>query len=671
MANTVRLDQLEGRIAALTLDAPDMPFVFGEAQMSQLRDAVATLAARTDVDGLIIRSTHPETFCAGADVDAMAALAAPSEAERLVTMGQEVYVALARLPMPRVALIHGTCVGGGLELALSCSARVATESAKLGLPETKLGILPAWGGSTRLPRLIGLVPAIEMITAGRIVNAFRARKAGLVDSICPRESMEREGRRLIAILREKGSLPRPKPPLAPRLLAAIPGGPGFVAKQARKKILAETHGHYPAPLRALDVIIEQHGQDPSVGMAAERKAVVELLATPVARELLRLFLLTRDSARPAIYSEAKDAPALREVAVIGAGVMGAGIAQVCATKGLAVRIIDAFPESLAKARKSIVDELRRLSDRRDITTYEAANRLSRVTFSTAIDGLRGVDLVIEAVPERRDVKDKVLRAVCAQVRDDAIVATNTSSFPLDDLAASVTIPERFMGLHFFNPAPKMPLLEVVCGSSTTEENLRRGVRFAKEIGKTAVVVADAPGFLVNRLLAPYFREACNLAAEGVPITVVDDALVAFGMPMGPFTLMDTVGIDVLRDASVHMAERTQRELLHPVVRDLAEKKDFGRKTGRGFYGWTKTGRGDPNPAAIRADRPAGSWMPLRDDITRRLIHVMVLEAKSALDEGLVPTPEEIDIATIFGIGFPPFRGGLMHYANVATAEVTV
>jgi 3-hydroxyacyl-CoA dehydrogenase len=354
-----------------------------------------------------------------------------------------------------------------------------------------------------------------------------------------------------------------------------------------------------------------------------------------------------------------------EVAVVGAGVMGAGIAEVCARAGMRVRVIDSQPASLARARASIDAELKRLVQRRDLTDAERQNRLLRATFSTEINGLAPMDLVIEAVPEKREIKDKVLRAISMGVRPDALVATNTSSFALDELAPSVTRPERFLGLHFFNPAPKMPLVEIVQGRGTGAEALRRGVRFVRDLGKTGVVVQDGPGFLVNRVLAPYLREACLMADEGVPMPIIDRELEAFGMPMGPFILMDTIGLDVLADVSEHLRARHGGEPLHPAILRLAVGGDLGRKSGRGFY--RHDGARIPNPSAGFPEEPRQGFMPLPREIVGRLVGALAREARTALDDHVVPTAEEVDIATVFGIGFPPFRGGVLRWAATEAA----
>jgi 3-hydroxyacyl-CoA dehydrogenase/enoyl-CoA hydratase/3-hydroxybutyryl-CoA epimerase len=666
-SRSVRVERLDGGVAALVLDGAGAPFTFDQRAIEAFAAAVCSLSQDAGLAGVVVRSTHPEVFCAGADVDAIAAVSDPAEVERLVLLGQNAFEDLSRLPVPTVALVHGLCVGGGLELALACSARVATDRAKLGLPEVKLGILPAWGGSTRLPRLIGLLPAIELVTAGKIVNASRAAKLGLVDLVVPREQLEQAARGIIAAAPgNDAAAGRAREPLLVRALASLPQGREVLRGRARRAIVAETKGNYPAPVAALDVILDQHGRPRAHGLDLERAAVRRLLGTPAARELLRVFQITRDRARPPIYAEGASAAPVREVAVIGAGVMGAGIAEVCARAGMNVRVIDSQPPSLARAREAIDGALARVVKRKDMTEAERRNRMMRATFSTAIDGLAPMDLVIEAVPERLDIKDKVLRAVSQQVKKGALIATNTSSYALEELAASVTGPERFLGLHFFNPAPKMPLVEVIRGRRTGDDAIRRGLRFVKDAGKTAVVVEDAPGFLVNRVLAPYLREACLLAEKGVPIEVIDRELEGFGMPMGPFMLMDTIGLDVLADVSEHLRSRTGREPLHPSILRLVVGGDLGKKSGRGFY--VHGGTPSPNRSAGFPDAPAQGWLPLPKEIVERVVGALVEEARAALRDGLVASAEEVDIATIFGIGFPPFRGGVLRYAETSSTE---
>jgi 3-hydroxyacyl-CoA dehydrogenase / enoyl-CoA hydratase / 3-hydroxybutyryl-CoA epimerase len=311
---------------------------------------------------------------------------------------------------------------------------------------------------------------------------------------------------------------------------------------------------------------------------------------------------------------------------------------------------------VSRAAAMIAADLKKRVARRELKPHEARLRAARLTASTALDGLSGVDLAIEAAPERRDVKDAVLSGISAQVRADALIATNTSSYPLSDLATSVANPGRFLGLHFFNPAPKMPLVEVVRGGATSERATLMGVRFAKDLGKTPLVVADGPGFFVNRVLAPYLREACALAEEGVPIASIDAALSAYGMPMGPFALMDTIGLDVLKDAGDHFAARGLPGA-HPVVARLFEAKRLGRKSGRGFYVWSKTGERSAPDDSVFAARTRAT--PTPDAIMKRLVDAMANEARAAVKDGLVASETEADLGSIFGAGFPPFRGGLL------------
>lgn len=677
LPGTLRIEDAGGGILAVVFDTGDHgpPFVLSEATLAELAAALEKLAAAAP-RGVLFRSAHPAVFCAGADVDAMAAVASPAAAEALVKRGQDLFERIATLPFPAVALIHGTCVGGGFELALACAARTATPdpATRIGLPEVKLGILPAWGGSTRLPRLVGLSRAVPLITAGRTLNGLGALKAGLVDSVVPREHLVREGVALVEKLRKHEPVRRPDRSSRSWFLDRTPVGRMLVESLAKKAILAETKGFYPAPLAALRVLSEGATVSVATSLGIERREVLGLLQTPAHKNLLRLFQITRESRRPAIYRAGKDAPRFREVAVLGAGTMGAGIAALLARSGFAVRVIDPVPAALARARKLAVEEIRKLVGRKDLSRAEGARQAARLSFSTSVDGLRAMDLVIEAAPEKRELKEKLLAQAAALLKPGAILATNTSSFPVGELAAAVADPSRFVGLHFFNPPLKMPLLEIIRGPATSDAAVAAGLRLAAECGKTPIVVGDGPGFLVNRLLAPYFMEACRAAQEGVPVPVIDRAITDFGLPMGPFRLMDEVGLDIILDASRHMAAREGFGFaVHPFVEALVQQGRLGRKSGEGFYAYRKRDFGKrlgPSFARIVKDfrRPGADPGQEAEAVRERLIGRMVAEARRVLGEGLVLAPEDVDIGTVFGIGYPAFRGGLLHDAASAPPQ---
>ena len=648
------------------------PFTLGPETIERLERIISRFGGDQGIRGLLVYNHHEKVFCAGADLDAMAGLASPTESDRLVRRGQVLFTRLAHLPFPTAALIHGTCLGGGYELALACRARTASDddATRIGLPEVQLGIIPAWGGSTRLARLAGLARAIPLVTAGKALDARRALRQGLVDSVVPREYVLREGLRLLDALRQGQSVRSRRTGLKAFLLEGNPLGRALLERVASKRILGQTKGHYPAPEAALRVMVRGRSRPTAEALDMEREEVVRLLATPVHANLLRLFQITRESARPQVYSTGRAAPLPVETGVVGSGVMGAGIAALLATRGFSVRLMDPFPEALSRGWARIQAEVGKLVSRRRLQAFEARRILGRVSISTAVDGLAALDVVIEAVPERRDLKLDVLRALSAGVRPDALIGTNTSSFPLEELGEAIADPTRFLGLHFFNPPTKMPLLEIVRGSSTSDAAVARGLRFASALGKTPIVVGDGPGFLVNRLLAPYFQDACRLAQEGVPVATIDGALTGFGMPMGPFRLMDEVGLDIVKDASDHMSARAGFTIsVHPFIVELVEQQHLGCKSGQGFYRYGK-GRPQESPAfervRRRALRPGGEPASTGKDIADRLVGRMIAEARKVLGEGIVLAPEDVDIGTVFGIGFPAFRGGLLRYA--ATRE---
>lgn len=659
------IDDAGSGVAIVTFKSKDgAPFVLDPDVLGELETALSDLAGK-GLRGLLFQSAHPSVFCAGADIDAMAGITSPAEAEKLILRGQQVFERIAHLPFPTVALIHGTCVGGGFELALACGARTATpdSATRIGLPEIKLGILPAWGGSTRLPRLIGLVPAVGLITAGRTMNGLSALRAGLVDSVVPKEHLQREGLELLEKLRKGASFRKKRGGIGPWILEGTPFGRRLVEKKAQAAIQKETRGHYPAPIAALRVLTQGIAIPHEASLALERVEVLSLLATPTHKNLLRVFQLTRESRRPAIYATGKKASVPNEVAVLGAGVMGSGIAALLARSGLSVRVIDPVPAALARSRKLIQEELGKLVSRKELSRAEAATRLARASFSTEVKGLRAAQLVIEAASEKRDLKLELLGKVAQEVSRETVIASNTSSFPITELAKAFPNPERFLGLHFFNPPLKMPLLEIIRGQATSDQAIATGLSVAAALGKTAIVVGDAPGFLVNRLLAPYLMEACKVAESGVPISVIDTTMAEYGLPMGPFRLMDEVGLDILLDASRQMAATPGAEFsISPMIETLVREKHLGKKSGSGFYAYGKDGRSSglsKSAAALQGAAARKGAVPVDTGAMReRLLQSMLNEARRVLSAGLVLGPEDIDIGTIFGLGYPAFRGGL-------------
>ena len=648
---SIRLDVIGDGEALLTLDGGDGVFLFDRAMLEQLATHAAQLATRTDLRAVFVRGTGGGTWCGGADLDAFGELAGQDAVREVVAAGQDAFSAWATLPVPTVALLDGVALGGGFELALACSRRAASESARVGLPEVMLGIIPAWGGCTRLTRLVGAVRALEAVTTGRTYNAVRALRAGLVDSVVPRALLLEEGRRLA-----RSAARKPKIATTHRLLAATGPGRMILRTQARKKILAATSGHYPAPLAAVDVITAQHGLSIASGLELERRTIAPLATGAVARSLLRVFKMTRPSARPAVLRAAHADPPPGCVGVVGAGVMGGAIARLLCAKGIAVRLVDPSDDALVRVRKALADDLERKSKSGDITRPEARRRLLLLAVATTPSGLSGADLVIEAVPERADLKRDVLAALAKVVGPTTVVASNTSSFPVHDLAAWFPDPARLVGLHFFNPVDKLPLVEIIRGGQTSDDAVRAAAKVAMELGKTPIVVGDGPGFLVNRLFTPYLRAACTSVLDGTPMKRIDDAVEAWGLAMGPFRMMDMIGLDVLDDVGRNLAARGL-EGSHPLLTAVLARGFKGRKAGRGFYVWKGDGR-VPNPAIPElAGRPT-TESPAA--VAARLLDVLATEARAAIADGTVESKDDLDLASILGMGFPAWRGGLAH-----------
>lgn len=580
-------------------------------RLSEVLGELERAGSAGEIRGAVIVSAKPEVFVAGADVQEIAGIADPADGEAKAQRGQAIFERLARFPLPTVAAIHGACVGGGLEMALACRLRVATDDPKtrLGLPEVTLGIIPGWGGTQRLPRLIGLEAALDLILTGRLVDARRARRLGLVDDVVARPILLPVAKRYA----RGEAAPRPRPgSLAARArrwaLEETRPGREFLFKQAEKRLRARTGGKYPAPLRALEAVRSGFGRPLPEGLALEARLVGPLLASEVCKALTGLFLL-QEQAKKLPLGPARE---VRKVGVVGAGIMGAGIAQAAAAAGLDVRLRDVSIEALAAGMKAIAAVPREAVRRGRATPAELSRQLARISATTDWSGFRRADLVIEAVVEDLEVKRRVL-VEAAVAAPGALLATNTSSIAVDAIAAGLPDPAALVGMHFFNPVHRMPLVEVVRGPRTRDEAVATAAAVARRLGKTPVVVRDGPGFLVNRLLAPYLDEAVRCLADGLSIEQVDGAMVDFGMPMGPLAVLDEVGLDTAaRVAAVLEAGLGERMAPAPGTGRLLEAGRRGKKSGAGFYRYDASGRRlGPDPAvyellAVPAPAKAGA-----------------------------------------------------------------
>jgi 3-hydroxyacyl-CoA dehydrogenase/enoyl-CoA hydratase/3-hydroxybutyryl-CoA epimerase len=676
LPNTTPAFEVDTRgIGWITFDDPERRMnVLTEAVMRRLAEAVAE-SAEAAREGrlkvLVVRSGKPDSFIAGADVDAIAALEDPMEAQEAVRRGQEVYSRVASLPVPTVAAVHGVCVGGGTELALACRHRVLSDSRKtrVGLPEVQLGILPAWGGTTRLPRLVGLQAALDMLLTGRLVDARKARRIGFADEVVPAELFVEKVADVALGLATGAAVPsRPRRGAVTRFMDENPLGRRVVLAAARTRVRRSTGGHYPAPLRILEVLRDHLGGTVEASLDAEAGAAAELIVSPECKNLVHVFHL-REAAKkgPALADPSARAMPVESLAVLGAGVMGGGIAQLAASRGVRVRMKDIRHDAVTGGLRHARELFDGAVARHRLSRREAAQRMELIGGGLDWTGFAAADLVVEAVVERMDVKRAVLAETESKVSASCVVATNTSSLSVDAMADALRAPGRFCGMHFFNPVDRMPLVEVVRGARTSDGTVATVYALALALDKVPVVVRDGPGFLVNRILGPYLNEAGYLLGDGATVQEIDAGAKAFGMPMGPLRLIDEVGIDVSTHAGASLHEALGERLTPaPALVALAATGRLGRKGGRGFYVYEKgkeKGVDQTVYAELGASVPTtrGGVDQLR--VRRRLVGQMINEAARLLEEGVVRRAADVDLAMIMGTGFPPFRGGLLRFAD--------
>lgn len=626
-------------LAWLTFDKQDANTnVLAEDVLEQFV-AVLELLGRNPPRGLVIRSGKTNGFIAGADVRAFTPMDSREHALTLIQRGQRAFDRLENLPFPTLALIHGFCLGGGLELALACRYRIARDddSTRLGLPEVRLGIHPGFGGSVRAVRLLGGLKAMDLMLTGRSVSARQAKRLGLIDYAVPERHLRTAARELL--LNPPASH---RPSRFERLTNHALVRPLLTLLLKRKVAQQARPDHYPAPYALIDVW-RHHASDPQHMLDAEAASVADLITGPTAQNLVRVFFLQE---RLKGLARAADC-GIKHVHVIGAGVMGGDIAAWCAFSGMTVSLQDQAPERIAPAMgRAAKLYAQKLKDPHKVTA--AWDRLIPDHKGRCIER---ADLVIEAVFEDKTVKQNLYRDIEPRLRPDALLASNTSSIPLEELAPALQRPERLVGLHFFNPVAKMQLVEIVRGKHSSEQAIQQAMAFTRAIDRLPLPVTSTPGFLVNRVLMPYLLEAVVLETEGVPAALIDRAAVAFGMPMGPIELADTVGLDVC----LHVARILAADLNVAVperLEELVSEGRLGRKNGMGFYTWRKGKPVKPNPAS-------GYRAP--EDMTDRMLMRLFNEARACLREGVVTDADLLDAGMIFATGFAPFRGGPLHH----------
>ncbi len=664
-------------IARVVLDLPGEPVnKITPAVREELDVLLSRLQKDEQVHAVVLSSGKPDTFIAGADIDEFVALRSQAEARELVRGGQALINRLPALGKPIVAAIHGACLGGGLETALACTYRVASDHPKtvLGLPEVQLGIIPAAGGCQRLPRLIGLRGALDLILAGKTLPASRAFRAGMVDELVHPAILQHVALDAARRLADGWRPRRRGHGLTGLILDGTPPGRALVLRMARRQVLHQTRGHYPAPLAALRAIGHGLAHGIEAGLDMEAALFAELAVGEVSRNLVRIFFATTALKKdPGVEGEPPPPRQVKATAVVGAGFMGAGIGGVVVTQaGVDVRLRDTdvvrVGKGLAGARRILGERLKR----RRINKYEHRQLDALLSGGTGWDGFRRADLVIEAVFEDLKVKHEVFREIESVVSDGCVLASNTSTIPITRIAEAVRRPERVLGMHFFSPVDRMPLLEVIVTDRTAPWVTVTAVAFGRRMGKTVIVVRDCPGFWVNRILAPYLNEAGRLLEEGVPMDVLDATMVRFGFPVGPITLLDEVGLDVAEKSS-HVLHQAFGDRLAPTegIKRLVESGRLGRKNGRGFYRYEGGRRRGPDRAvyAMMATRPGGEVPP--EDIEARMVYALLNEAARASDEGVVRSARDGDIGAVFGIGYPAFRGGPLRYLDALGAAHVV
>jgi 3-hydroxyacyl-CoA dehydrogenase/enoyl-CoA hydratase/3-hydroxybutyryl-CoA epimerase len=652
-------------IALVTIDLPGEPVnTLSPAVGTAFSELLERIAQDETIRAVVLASGKPD-FVVGADVKWLGSLRSAEDGERASREGQAGFDRLAAFSKPVVAAIHGACLGGGLEWALACRGRVASDAGRtqLGFPEVQLGLLPGAGGTQRTPRLIGVQAALDLILTGKPVRAPRARKLGLVDEVVPESILVDVAiERARALVRgEETSGPRrsPREAVTRAALERNPLGRKLLFAEARKQLLTKTGGHYPAPERALEVVREGLEQGTEAGLRAEAKAFGELLTTEVSQRLREIFFATAALKKDSGVDGGAKARPVRKVAVLGGGLMGGGIAFVTAeTARLPVRIKERDDASVGRALAHVRGLLESRVRRRRLERRGLERTLARVSATTDLSGFGRADVVIEAVFEDLALKRGLLAEVETVTREDCIFASNTSSIPITRLAEGARRPGNVIGMHYFSPVEKMPLLEIITHGGTDPGVTATCVELGKAQGKTVIVVRDGPGFYTSRVLAPYLNEAAHLLVEGAAIELVDAALRGYGFPVGPFQLLDEVGIDVAEKVSHVLHEAFGERMAAPAAMGSAVQEGrLGRKSKRGFYRYDVKGK--PVDTSVYETVPGGATrVPFPpDELWERPVLLFLNEAVRCLEEGILRSPRDGDIGAVFGLGFPPFRGG--------------
>lgn len=667
------VEVIEGGIAKLRFNSKGSVNKLDRATLASLEEAVSALEQHSDITGLMVTSDK-DAFIVGADITEFLEMfdLPTATLNDWLSQANRIFNRIEDLPYPTVTVVRGYALGGGCECILSTDFRIGDASARIGLPETKLGIMPGFGGTVRLPRLMGADNAMEWITTGQDNKADACLALGVLDAVVETEQLEASALQLLkdAALGKQDWQAKRAQKTAPLTLDKLEAAMSF--NTAKGMVAAKAGPHYPAPMMAVKTIEAAAGLNRAEALEIEQQNFIKLTQTSVARSLVGIFLndqLIKGKARQA----AKAASPTKKAAVLGAGIMGGGIAYQSASRGIPAVMKDINDQALTLGMTEAGKLLNKQLERGKIDGRKLAQVLASITPTLSYDGLEGVDTVVEAVVENPKIKGQVLSEVEARVADNTVIASNTSTIPISDLAKNLKHPDRFCGMHFFNPVHRMPLVEIIRGEQTSDDTINQVVAYAAAMGKSPIVVNDCPGFFVNRVLFPYFFGFNQLVADGADFVSVDKVMEKkFGWPMGPAYLLDVVGIDTGHHAAAVMAEGFPERMSksgRDAIDVMYEQQRFGQKNGKGFYVYSEDKKGklkkdaDPQSYQLLAE-VAGTPVELEaDDIIARMMIPMINEVVLCLEEGIIGSPAEADMALVYGIGFPPFHGGVFRYLD--------
>lgn len=666
MKKNIRVKKSKTGVYSLILDlSGEKVNILKSAVLQEISANLKELAKDKELKCLVIESAKKGNFIAGADINEIKNITEKDEAFSLVQQGQMIISEFAELNCPTICVISGSCMGGGTELALACDYRVAIidDKTKIALPEVNLGIIPGFGGTQRLPRLIGLSRSLPLILTGKAIDAKKAYKLGVVDDFFPAEQKKEKLKKFIStILSEKDATKiinkrKQKFPFIDKFNFLVP----LVCAKAKKNVLAKTQGHYPAPLKAIEVVKKGLGKDINAALKIELDAFVDLVIKQSSKNLIDLFFISEKAKKVTFAKKNSEVKKIDKAAVLGAGVMGGGIAWFFTKLDIRVRLKDLNLKAIALGYQQVEKIYTTLVKIRKYKTNQALLKKGLISYSLDYQGFANTDIIVEAIIEDMKIKKASFKELEKHINENTIIASNTSSLSINEMAKSLEKPKRFIGMHFFNPVNRMPLVEVIPAQETNTETIETIFSLCRKAGKTPILVKDAPGFLVNRILIPYINEAGYLLAEHQDLENIDKIVSEFGMPMGPFTLADNVGIDVgYKVAKILEKSFGKRMKVSDLLEQTYQAKFLGKKTGLGFYDYKNQGKINLKLKDFYKNE-AKTYSS--EQIIDRLILVMVNEAAKCLEEKIIADHELLDLAMVMGTGFPAFRGGVMKYAD--------